>query len=82
MKSEFRKLGGAVNHPDHYDTDGIECIDAIKAALTPDEFRGFIKGNVLEHIWRERLKGGAEDLAKAQWYLSALLQSLEGEEQP
>lgn len=47
----------------------IECIDAIRAALTPEEFRGFCKGNVLKYVWRERHKGGAEDLHKASDYL-------------
>ena len=47
----------------------IECIDAIQAALTAEEFRGFCKGNVLKYVWRERYKGGNEDLRKAEDYL-------------
>jgi hypothetical protein len=66
-----------VNHPPHYRQGGIECIDAIQAALTPEEFRGYCKGNALKYIWRERHKGGAESLAKAQWYISRLLGTLE-----
>lgn len=62
-----------VNHPPHYTAGGIECIDAIQAALTPEEFRGFLKGNVLKYTWRERHKGGEESLKKAQWYLARLL---------
>ena len=58
-----------VNSPPHYNQGGIECIDAIEAALTPEEFRGYLKGNALKYIWRERHKGGAEDLDKAGWYL-------------
>lgn len=61
-----------VNHPDHYTAGAIECIDAIRAALTPEEFRGFCKGNALKYVWRERLKGGGESLAKATWYLNRL----------
>jgi Protein of unknwon function (DUF3310) len=61
-----------VNHPSHYTAGGIETIDAIRAALTPEEFRGFCKGNVLKYVWRERLKGGDESLQKAQWYLNRL----------
>lgn len=60
-----------VNHPEHYQSDcGIECIDAIKAALTPDEFRGYCKGNAIKYAWRERKKGGNESLQKAVWYLN------------
>jgi len=66
-----------VNHPPHYTAGGaIECIDAIEAALTPEEFRGFCKGNVLKYCWRERHKDG-DSLLKAQWYLQRLLARLE-----
>lgn len=66
-----------VNHPPHYGSDaGIECIEAIEAALTPDEFRGYVKGNCIKYIWRERSKGGVQSLEKADWYLSRLLSAL------
>ena len=39
----------------------------------PEEFRGFLKGNVLKYMWRERMKGGTESLEKAQWYLTQLV---------
>lgn len=61
-----------VNHPPHYNASSIETIDAIEAALTPEEFRGYIKGNVLKYVWREKHKGGDQDLAKATWYLNRL----------
>ena len=35
-----------VNHPAHYTQGGIECIDALKASMSRDEYRGFLKGNV------------------------------------
>lgn len=41
-----------VNHSLHYNTGGIECIEAIKAALTEDEFVGFLKGQILKYTWR------------------------------
>lgn len=62
-----------VNHPAHYTSGTIECIDAIQAALTLEEFRGYCKGNALKYIWRERMKGGDESLEKAQWYLDRLV---------
>ena len=61
-----------VDHPEHY-SGSIECIDAIKAQMTPEEYRGFLKGNVLKYLWRERQKGGVESLHKAQWYLTKLI---------
>ena len=65
-------------NPDHYRQGDIECIDAIEAALTPEEFRGYCKGNVIKYTWRERHKGEAVSLAKARWYLNRLLGKLEG----
>tara|TARA_R110001606_G_scaffold132082_2_gene268070 strand:- start:5271 stop:5615 length:345 start_codon:yes stop_codon:yes gene_type:complete len=63
-----------VNHPEHYTAGGgIECIEAIEAQLTPEEYRGYIKGNVAKYVWREKHKGGNESLRKAQWYLSRLV---------
>jgi Protein of unknwon function (DUF3310) len=62
-------MADSVNHPDHYQ-GGFECIDAIAAALTEEELRGFIKGNAIKYVWRSNLKGGSEDLAKAEWYLN------------
>lgn len=67
-----RQAPDPVNHPAHYTAGAVECIDAIEAALTPEEFRGYCKGNALKYVWREQHKGGAESLAKAQWYLNRL----------
>lgn len=63
----------SVNHPAHYNAGGIECIDAIQAALTPEEFAGFCKGNALKYIWRAGKKGDAiQDFKKSSWYISKL----------
>ena len=67
-----------VNHPTHYTSGGVECIDAIRASMTPEEFKGFLKGNAMKYLWRYRLKGKpAQDLEKANWYLSRLTQVVE-----
>lgn len=63
----------AVNHPPHYTQGGVECIVAIQAALSPEEFRGYCKGNALKYVWREQHKAGIESLQKAQWYLKRLV---------
>lgn len=62
-----------VNSPVHYTSAPIECIDAIRAALGFDEFRGFLRGNVIKYLWRYEMKGGVEDLRKAKWYLERLI---------
>ena len=69
-----------VNRPSHCTAGGIECIDAIAASMTPDEYIGFLKGQVLKYVWRYRLKGKpAEDLKKARFYLDRLIQITEKE---
>ena len=57
-----------------YEQGGIECIEAIRAALTEEEFRGYCKGNAMKYIWRERHKGGKESVEKAAWYLDYMTQ--------
>lgn len=64
-----------VNHPAHYTAGGVECIDAIKAAV-PD-FESYCAGNIIKYVWRYRNKNGAEDLRKAGWYLHALIKEVE-----
>ena len=61
-----------VNHPPHYNKAGIETIEAIKA-MTDDGFEYYLQGNIMKYLWRYRYKNGAEDLKKAQWYLSELI---------
>ncbi|MGB0818876.1 MAG: DUF3310 domain-containing protein [Candidatus Puniceispirillaceae bacterium] len=59
-----------VNNPPHYTDGEIECIDAIRAALGPDGFRAFCRGNAMKYIWRCELKDNMNtDLEKAGWYL-------------
>lgn len=58
-----------VNHPPHYLVGGIEVIDYIKAKLTPEEFRGYLKGNVIKYISRADHKNGMIDWGKADWYV-------------
>ncbi len=66
-----------VNKPKHYNQGTIECIDAIEAMLTHEEFVGYLRGNSLKYRWRFRYKNGTEDLLKAQWYERKLLKVLE-----
>lgn len=61
-----------VNHPSHYERYDMETIEAIKGQSTPDEYRGFLKGNVMKYLARYRGKNGIEDLNKGEWYLHRL----------
>jgi hypothetical protein len=68
-----------VDRPSHYASSptGIECIQAIRAAMTPEEFQGYLRGCCLKYLWRFRGKGGLQDLHKAQWYLNCLTDSID-----
>jgi hypothetical protein len=66
-----------VNHPPHYCKGGIECIDALKASMPDEAFKGFLKGNVIKYVWRYEDKSNPlEDLEKAEWYLKKLISEL------
>jgi len=67
-----------VNKPSHYNSGGVECIEAIEASMELEAFQGYLKGNILKYIWRMSYKGKAlEDCKKSQWYLNRLISTLE-----
>lgn len=66
-----------VNHPSHYCQGGIEVIDYLKAKMTAEEFKGFLRGNVLKYVSRAEAKGKEkEDYEKAAWYLQRLIKEV------
>jgi hypothetical protein len=67
-----------VTAPPHYTDGGIETIDYLRAKLTPDEFKGFCKGNALKYISRAGKKSTdeLEDYRKAKWYLDKLIETI------
>ena len=69
-----------VNNPAHYNHNkhGVECIDAIQASMSDEEFKGYLKGNTLKYLWRYGYKDKpAQDLRKAEWYLQRLIKEVE-----
>lgn len=65
----------AVHHPSHYTLPGltIESVDVIRAVLTPEEFKGWCKGNAIKYSLRAGRKDPTkevQDLAKAGVFLS------------
>ena len=67
----------SVEKPSHYASGDIECIDAMRAQMSKEEFEGHMKGNVIKYMWRWREKGGVESLKKARWYLNKLIEEAE-----
>ena len=67
-----KELCDAVDHPSHYTSGDIECIDAIRSALGDECFKAFCRGNAIKYLWRAGKKDGSpekEDLKKARWYI-------------
>ena len=68
-----------VNNPPHYKLGlgDYEVIDVIEAVLTPDEFRGYLKGNAMKYLMREQEKGTpALDMGKEIYYSERYLDKL------
>lgn len=68
-----------VSNPQHYMSEnGIECIDAIKAAV--QDFESYCTGNIIKYIWRWKKKNGVQDLEKAEWYLTCLINHIKSKQ--
>ena len=75
MRANDTQVGG-----DHYKSLGIyQPWDVLKAWLTPEEYRGWMKGNAIVYLAREQQKGGDTDIAKARHHLEKLLEVLNDE---
>jgi hypothetical protein len=67
-------VSDVVNKPEHYRQGGVECIEAIKAAVTTaPPVQAVFVANILKYVWRYREKNGTQDLMKARWYLNELI---------
>jgi len=65
-----------VNHPAHYKTGGIEAIDYLQAKLSPEEFAGYCRGNMIKYLSRLGHKDETtQDMRKALWYGERWLQA-------
>ena len=71
-----------IKNPSHYkinlkDGREVEVVDIIKAVLTEEEFKGFVKGNAIKYNLRAGKKGNElQDLMKAKEVLSWLEEDL------
>ena len=62
-----------VENPKHYNEGDIECIDALRASMSHEEYKGYLKGCAFKYLWRYRYKGHPiEDLEKSIWYSQRL----------
>lgn len=70
-----------VSHPSHYQSKaGLEVIDVIEAFT--DGLNGIEAtdtGNILKYVCRWKHKNGLQDLEKAQWYLTHLIERIKSQ---
>jgi hypothetical protein len=52
----------------HYKDMPVQPWEVMEAVLTPEEFRGFLKGNVIKYSMRAGRKEGSDDAGKAMHY--------------
>lgn len=62
-----------VNHPEHYQGKN-ECIDVMIAMFGIEAVKHFCMCNAYKYRFRADKKNGAEDIAKAEWYESKLIE--------
>ena len=63
-----------VNHPAHYESGQFECIDVMLETQGAEAVKDFCICNAFKYLYRHRRKNGAEDIAKAKWYLDKYLE--------
>lgn len=64
----------AIN-PNHYKQGSIEVIDFIL-----DQKMDYLEGNVIKYVSRYKFKNGLEDLNKAKWYITKLIEEYNNED--
>ena len=63
------------NSSSYYDIGGISVNDVIRAKLTPEEYAGWCKGNILKYTMRAKYKENEnKDLKKAADYMRWLIE--------
>lgn len=64
-----------VNHPDHYKSGSIECIDAMVECFGKQSTQDFCLLNAFKYLWRCKEKENlVQDIKKANWYLNKYIE--------
>lgn len=58
----------------HYKDLSVQPWHVMQAVLTPEEFRGFLKGNIIKYAMRQGKKQGSDDAGKAHHYRLKLME--------
>jgi hypothetical protein len=64
VSADTEQVGGS-----HYKDMPMQPWEVMEAVLTPEEFRGFLRGNIIKYSMRQGRKGDAsQDADKARHY--------------
>jgi hypothetical protein len=66
VKADELQVGGQ-----HYKDMGMQPWHVMEAVLTPEEFKGFLKGNIIKYAMRQGKKD-SDDTGKAKHYAKKL----------
>lgn len=71
--STVERMEDAIN-PSHYKVEGLpEAIDIMNHLMTPEQFEGFLWGNIMKYAYRFGRKGDkGETAGKIAWYANQL----------
>lgn len=75
--SAFAGASGIQVGGQHYVSKAVQPWDAMAAWMAPEEFIGYLRGNVIKYLARCWDKGGIDDLRKAKHYLEKLIETVE-----
>ena len=72
-EEDNNKVEDAIN-PSHYKVEGLpEAIDIMNHLMTPEQFEGFLWGNIMKYAYRFGRKGDkGETAGKIAWYANQL----------
>lgn len=76
-------IDDAVRSPKHYKLPGlnIESIDVLRSVLTPEEFKGFCRGNALKYLIRAGKKDSElQDIKKAGVYIGWCIDTIQDQD--
>jgi hypothetical protein len=69
MMTDTYQVGG-----EHYTSKSVQPWQAMESWMSEEQFKGFLRGNVIKYVARYDEKGGKTDLQKAKHYLDKLIE--------
>lgn len=70
MNADEKQIGGS-----HYKDMPVQPWAVMESLLTPEEFQGFLKGNIIKYAMRQGRKDGTDDGGKLQHYMEKLAET-------